>query len=162
MKKINWKSLYISLTLSLGTGVLGSLLSGGSMTQYVERYRPPLSPPGWVFPIVWTILYTLMGIAAYLVWETGTADGKPTEEASAALTGYLISLGLNLLWPILFFRQEAYLFAFADLILLWIAICRTIRDFRSINETAAKLLAPYLVWVTFAGYLNLAIALHYL
>ena len=162
MKKINWKSLLISLALSLGTGVLGSLLSGGSMTQYVERYRPPLSPPGWVFPIVWTILYTLMGIAAYLVWETGTADGTPTEETSAALTGYLISLGLNLLWPILFFRQEAYLFAFADLILLWIAICRTIRDFRSINETAAKLLAPYLVWVTFAGYLNLAIALHYL
>ena len=162
MKKINWKSLFISLVLSLGTGVLGSLLSGESMTQYAERYRPPLSPPGWVFPVIWTILYTLMGIAAYLVWETGTADGKPTEESSAALTGYLISLGLNLLWPILFFRQEAYLFAFADLILLWIAICRTIRDFRSINETAAKLLAPYLVWVTFAGYLNLAIALHYL
>ena len=82
MKKINWKSLFISIALSLGTGVLGSLLSGGSMTQYVERYRPRLSPSGWVFPIVWTILYTLMGIAAYLVWKTGTADGKPTGEAS--------------------------------------------------------------------------------
>lgn len=162
MKKINWKSLLISLALSLGTGVLGFLLSGGGITQYAERYRPPLSPPGWVFPVIWTILYTLMGIAAYLVWETGTADGTPTEETSAALTGYLISLGLNLLWPILFFRQEAYLFAFADLILLWIAIYRTIRSFRPINEAAAKLLVPYLVWVTFAGYLNLAIAIHYL
>ena len=162
MKKINWKVLFISLALSLGVGILGSFLSGGGMTQYAERYRPPLSPPGWVFPVVWTILYTLMGIASYLVWESGSTDGKPTEDTVSALTFYLISLGLNLLWPILFFRQEAYIFALADLILLWISIYLTIKSFRPINETAAKLLLPYLIWVTFAGYLNLAIAIHYL
>lgn len=160
MKRINWKALLISLALSLGVGILGSLLSGGSMAQYAERYRPPLSPPGWIFPIVWTILYTLMGIAAYLVWEKGTASAESVEKTSGALLSYLISLGLNLLWPILFFRQEAYLVAFVDLVLLWIAIYQTIKRFRPISEVSAKLLLPYLAWVTFAGYLNLAIALH--
>ena len=160
MKKINWKSLFISLALSVGVGILGSLLSGGGMAQYAQRYRPPLSPSGWVFPIVWTILYILMGVASYLVWETGTADGKVTEETSVALTGYLVSLVLNLLWPILFFRQETYFFALADLILLWVSIYLTMKSFRGINGTAAKLLVPYLMWVTFAGYLNLVIAVH--
>lgn len=162
MKKINWKSLLTSLALSLGTGILGSVLSGGGMTQYAERYRPPLSPPGWVFPIIWTVLYILMGIASYLIWENGHSGGKLTEDTASALTLYLISLGLNLLWPILFFRSETYLLAFADLILLWISIFLMIKRFRPINKTAAKLLWPYLIWVTFAGYLNLAIALHYL
>lgn len=162
MKKINWKSLLISLALSLGTGVLGSVLSGGGMTQYAERYCPPLSPPGWVFPVVWTVLYILMGIASYLIWESGHTGGKLSGEAASVLTLYLISLGLNLLWPILFFRSETYLLAFADLILLWISIFLIIKRFRPIHETAAKLLLPYLIWVTFAGYLNLAIALYYL
>ncbi len=154
-EKINWKALLISIAISLGTGVISSLLTMGGMSAYGDMYKPPLSPPGWVFPVVWTILYTLMGIAAYLVWESDSEDKQ------LALTLYGIQLFLNGIWSVIFFRWQMYFLAFADLLLLWFAIYLTIKQFRKINETAAKLLILYLLWVTFAGYLNLAIAIYY-
>lgn len=152
--KINWKALFISIAISLGTGIVSSILTGRAMREYQNLYQPPLAPPGWLFPVVWTILYILMGVAAYLVWETGDT------EVRNALTLYLVQLLLNALWPIFFFRFHAYFLAFAELLLLWLAIYLTIKQFKEINRTAALLMLPYLAWVTFAAYLNLAIALH--
>ncbi len=152
--KINWKALFISIAISLGTGIVSSILTGRAMREYRNLYQPPLAPPGWLFPVVWTILYILMGVAAYLVWETGGT------EVRNALTLYLVQLLLNALWPVFFFRFHAYFLAFAELLLLWLAIYLTIQQFKEINRTAALLMLPYLAWVTFAAYLNLAIALH--
>lgn len=156
MENIKWKPLLISIAISLGTGILASILTFNGMTQYEDLYQPPLAPPGWLFPVVWTILYILMGIAAYLVY---TSDAK---EKSQALTTYAFQLVLNFGWSIIFFGFRAYLLAFAWLLLLWYAIFMTIRQFTPINKTAGNLLIPYIAWVTFAGYLNLAIAIYYL
>lgn len=166
MDKNKWKSLLISLTISLGTGVVSAILTMGGMRDYADLYKPPLSPPGWLFPVVWTILYILMGVAAWLVLETGRAgvSGTPQEKEQKAeavrlgLTLYGIQLLLNGAWSLLFFNQKMYFLAFADLLLLWLAIYLTIQQFKQVNRIAALLLVPYLVWVTFAGYLNLAIA----
>lgn len=154
--KINLKSLAISLFISLGAGILSVFLTGGSMRQYADMYHPPLAPPGWLFPIVWTILYILMGIAAWRVFESQGGDRR------LALSLYVNQLLLNVVWPLLFFNLEVYFFAFAWLLLLWLMIYLTMRQFAMLDQKAGLLLIPYLVWVTFAGYLNLAIAIHYL
>lgn len=152
--KIQLKKLLISLAIPLVVGGLAALLSGG-MDSYRQLNQPPLSPPGWLFPIVWTALYLLMGYASYLIW---VADINP-EYKRRALLFYGIQLGLNFLWPILFFRFDMYLTAFFLLLLLWLAIFLTMRLFSNINERAGDLLLPYLLWVTFAGYLNLGVYL---
>ncbi len=153
--KINVKTLAVSIAISLGAGILSALLTGGNMRQYADLYHPPLAPPGWLFPIVWTVLYILMGIAAWLVYETPSGDKR------LALSLYGNQLLVNVVWPLIFFNLRAYFFAFGWLLLLWLLIYLTIKQFLPINRTAALLLTPYLAWVTFAGYLNLAIALHY-
>lgn len=155
MKKIQWKPLLVSLVISLGTGAIGGLLTSGSMEKYSRMYQPPLAPPGWVFPVVWTILYLLMGVAAYLVYRTNS------EKKYAALKLYAVQLLVNLGWPLLFFGLGAYLLAFTWLALLWYLVWMTIKQFYKINQTAGKLMLPYLLWVTFAGYLNLSIAVYY-
>ena len=152
---VKWKELLISLFISLGAGALAGLLTSDSMQKYATMYKPPLAPPGWVFPVVWTVLYILMGIAAYLVYVSDS-DQKKT-----ALTLYGVQLVANVLWSVIFFELDAYLLAFAWLLLLWYLIFLTLRSFYEINPTAGKLLIPYLLWVTFAGYLNLSIAIHY-
>ena len=152
--KIQLKKLLISLAIPLVVGGLAALLSGG-MDSYRQLNQPPLSPPGWLFPIVWTALYLLMGYAFYLIW---VADINP-EYKRRALLFYGIQLGLNFLWPILFFRFDMYLTAFFLLLLLWLAIFLTMRLFSNINERAGDLLLPYSLWVTFAGYLNLGVYL---
>ena len=146
------KPLLISLLISLGTGVFAGFLTFKSMEQYQEMYRPPSSPPGWVFPVVWLILYTLMGIAAYRIYMK---DPK-----AEVLKLYLIQLAVNFLWPILFFNFGWQLFAVVWLLLLWYLVFVMIKEFAKIDEGAAKLMIPYLIWLTFASYLNIAIALH--
>ena len=154
VKNVNWKTMVISIAISLGTGIVSALLSGAGMQQYGTLYKPPLAPPGWLFPIVWTILYVLMGIAAWLVYEADSTDKK------TALTLYGIQLVLNGGWSILFFGWQTYFLAFAWLLLLWFFIYLTIKEFLQVNRLAGILMIPYLLWVTFAGYLNLAIALN--
>ena len=153
---INIKTLAISIAISLGVGLLSAFLTGSSMREYADMYKPPLAPPGWVFPIVWTILYILMGIAAWRVFESQGADRR------LALSLYGNQLLLNIVWPLLFFNLQIYFFAFAWLLLLWLMIYLTMRQFAMLDQKAGTLLIPYLVWVAFAGYLNLAIAIHYL
>ena len=150
--RIDWKKLIISIAIPLGVGGLSALLTSGNMKLFEEIEKPPLSPPGWLFPVVWTILYVLMGIALYLVITTRTKEDK-----RPAIISFAVQLFFNFFWSIIFFNAQAYLFAFIWLILLWIAIFGNIYFFNRINTTSSKLLIPYLVWVTFAGYLNLGI-----
>ena len=150
----NWKPLLIALAIPLGVGGLAALLSGG-MSDYRSLEQPPLSPPGWVFPVVWTLLYLLMGYASYRVYTAGMSPALTKK----ALRLYAAQLVLNFLWPIVFFGFEWYLAAFVLLVALWVLILLTMRLFTTIDETAGDLLIPYLLWVTFAGYLNLGVYL---
>ncbi len=151
MKK-SVKSLLIALAIPLAVGGLAALLSGGT-ELYQTVTQPPLSPPGWVFPVVWTVLYLLMGYSSYRVYRSG----KPKEQVGNALKLYAAQLFFNFVWPIVFFGFRWYLGAFFVLLVLWILILLTLRAFTAIDETAGDLLIPYLLWVTFAGYLNLGI-----
>lgn len=151
MKK-QWKTLVICIAIPLAVGVLSALLTRGGMMTFAELNKPALSPPGWLFPVVWTILYVLMGIASYLVVTSKKPNG-------AALITYGLQLVFNFFWSIIFFNLQAYLFAFVWLVILWILILKTTVKFFKIDETAGILMIPYLLWVTFAGYLNLSIYL---
>lgn len=148
--KMQIKPLLIALAIPLAVGGLATLLSGG-MQAYGSFAQPPLSPPGWVFPVVWTVLYLLMGYSSYRVYRS-QAEGRVR-----ALGFYLGQLALNFLWPILFFGFGWYLPAFFVLLGLWALIFLTMHAFTAIDETAGDLLIPYLLWVTFAGYLNLGV-----
>lgn len=150
--RIEWKKLLVCIAIPLAVGGVSALLTSGNMKLFEEINKPPLSPPAWLFPVVWTILYVLMGIALYLVVTTRTRDNK-----TPAITSFGVQLFFNFFWSIIFFNAQAYLFAFVWLLLLWVAIALNIYFFNKINVTSAKLLIPYLVWVTFAGYLNLGI-----
>lgn len=152
--KINWKRLLLCLAIPLAVGGLGALLAGG-MSDYGAMVKPPLSPPGWVFPAVWSILYLLMGYASYRVLESDA----PKEDIRKALTLYGLQLAANFLWPLLFFGAGWFLLSFFWLIALWVLIFLTIRAFSRIDETAGNLLIPYILWVTFAAYLNFGIYL---
>lgn len=148
------KTFLFFTAIPLLVGIVAGLLTRGSMETFSRLNQPPLSPPGILFPIVWTILYTLMGIASYLVYSSG----KEKEEINNALLIYFLQLAVNFFWSIFFFNLEWYTFSFFWLVLLWVLIFYTIRLFYPISSIAAYLLIPYLLWVTFAGYLNLGIA----
>ena len=143
----------ICVAIPLIVGAASAFLSGGGMDIFEKVIKPPLSPPGWLFPVVWTILYVLMGVASYLVYTSG----KNSKDIMLALTMYGYQLAVNFFWSIFFFNFELYLFSFFWLILLWILILVTILLFYQISKSAAYLMIPYLIWVTFAGYLNFGI-----
>lgn len=148
--KPNIKKLLICLGIPLAVGGLSALLSGG-MSDYAALSKPPLSPPGWVFPVVWTILYLLMGYASYRVAESGA----PPAQIRQALLIYALQLFVNFLWSPIFFGLELRLSAFIVLLILWLLVCLTLHRFSAIDERAGDLLIPYILWITFAGYLNL-------
>ena len=148
------KKIWLFLGLPLAVGGIAALLSGG-MADNGNLAQPPLSPPGWVFPVVWSLLYLAMGYASYRVYSRGEDPGT----VRTGLIAYGVQLFLNFLWPIVFFRFEAFLAAFVVLIALWIAIVITMWQFYKSDERAGDLLIPYLLWVTFAGYLNLGVYL---
>ncbi len=154
MDNKTFKKRLICWVIPLGVGALSALVSGG-MGGYRTLNQPPLSPPGWVFPIVWTVLYLLMGEASFRV----LTSGKDKMQVKKALISYGVQLFLNFLWSPVFFGGRMYLTAFFVLIALWVAIFITLRRFSQIDETAADLLLPYILWVTFAGYLNLGVFL---
>lgn len=148
--KFQWKKLVVCLLLPLAVGGLAAFLTRNSMDLFAMVKKPPLSPPGWLFPVVWTILYLLMGFASYLV----LVAEKP---GRTAWKFYLAQLAFNFVWPILFFHLQMYLLSFVWLLLLWILILVTILWFTRSSRLAGYLLIPYLLWVTFAGYLNVGI-----
>ena len=150
--KIKWKKLIVCLLIPLAAGGLSALLTKDSMGSFDSINKPPLSPPGWVFPIVWTVLFILMGIASYLVSFSGN-------RSQTALTFYGIQLFFNFVWSLIFFNFSQYFLAFMWLAILWFLILITTALFYMISKPAAYLMIPYLIWVTFAGYLNFSICL---
>ena len=147
--KIKWKVLLICLGIPLAAGGLGAALGGG-MGIYTDLNQPPLSPPGWVFPIVWTALYLLMGYASYRIYTSDAAQ----KDKRRALVFYGIQLLLNFLWPAVFFGLQWYWAAFLLLLSLWVMVYITMFLFGIIDDSAENLLIPYLLWLTFAGYLT--------
>lgn len=151
--KIKPKKLILFLLIPLAVGAAAALLSISGMRGFAALNKPPLTPPGWVFPIVWTALYLAMGLASYLVSESRC----PREHIEAALTVYFCQLAVNFFWPILFFRLKLYLFSFFWLVALWLLVIFTFAFFHKIDKRAGSLILPYLLWVTFAGYLNFGV-----
>jgi len=134
--------------------MIGSVFTAHSLTYwYSGLVKPAFNPPNWIFGPVWTVLYILMGTALYLVWEKGIKN----EQAKTAIWVFGAQLALNFIWSILFFGLRSPLYAFVEIILLWIAIATTIFMFYKIEKRAAYLLIPYICWVTFAAFLNFTI-----
>jgi tryptophan-rich sensory protein len=140
------------LFVTFVAAALGAAASVHAGTFYAQLLRPAWAPPGWLFGPVWSALYLAMGIAAWLVWRAAGFHA-----ARAALTLYLVQLALNALWSWLFFGWHLGAAAFADVLLLWAAIVATLVAFRRVRPLAAWLLAPYLLWVSFASALNFAV-----
>lgn len=139
------------ILLCLGAGAIGGLATAPAIPGwYASLNKPAFNPPNWVFGPVWTMLYVLMGVAAYLVYEKGA--GKREVRMALALFG--TQLGLNVLWSLLFFGLQSPLFGLVCIALLWFAIAATIIRFYPLSRPAGALLAPYLLWVSFASILN--------
>ena len=155
MKAPDFFKLIIAVIVSELAGFCGAFFTTPAITSgwYASLSKPPLNPPSWVFAPVWSTLFLLMGISAFLVWEKGwyRADVK------TALALFLTQLFLNLLWSIIFFGLHNPGGALIDIILLWLAIAILMKAFSSISKPAMWLLLPYLLWVSFATYLNLGI-----
>ena len=152
MKISNPFKLIIATGVSLGAGAIGSLFTMPAIDGwYADLIKPALNPPAWVFGPVWTTLYLLMGVSLWLVWKS-TAKDK-----SKAIWLFAIQLVLNAVWSPIFFGVQSLGNALAIIVLLWAAIVLTILLFKKISRTAACLLLPYILWVSFAAYLNYAI-----
>ena len=152
-QKIKWKQLLPSLALPLALGGLSAWLNRGAMASYAVWNRPPLSPPAWLFPVVWTLLYLLMGLAAYRV-ALSPVSGSRKERA---LRLYLLQLAVNFFWSSLFFGLGAWFAAFLWLLLLLGLNLVCCLLFWHIDRWAGALLLPYLLWLLFAAYLNLGL-----
>lgn len=145
--RLHIKRLLISLVIPSAAGGLSALLTGGSMKLYGTVRQPPLAPPSLLFPIVWSILYLLMGLSLYLIGESSAGTG----EKRIAFTVFGISLFLNFIWSPIFFAARAFLAAFVVLFLLWLAVLGTVVVFYGIRRAAGLLQLPYLLWVGFAA-----------
>ena len=147
MKKPNYLRWILAVE---AVGILSGWISRNGTQLYSQSItKPPFSPPAILFPIVWTILYALMGIGA-----ARSAAASDSMKRSRALNVFVIQLIVNFFWSLIFFNAQAYGFAFAWLLLLWVLIAVMIRFFYSVDRTAAMLQIPYFLWVTFAAYLN--------
>lgn len=159
----------ISIALAQAAGLIGSIFTAPAIDSwYGTLIKPELTPPAWVFGPVWILLYTLMGIAAYLVWRTHPQflrNPRMQRLWRLALSMYAVQLVLNMLWSAIFFGMPDLAvggvnhigLAFLEIVALWLAIVATIVSFFKISRMAALLLLPYLLWVSFAGYLNYSI-----
>lgn len=147
MKKQSWKPYVVSIFCTLAASGLVGWATSGAMAAYESVRKSPLTPPSFVFPIVWTILYTLMGISAAMIYQSNSPGKR------RALIIYAIQLIVNLAWSFLFFNLQIYGLSFFWLLLLLVLIIVMIIQFWPINRTAALLQIPYLIWVSFAGYL---------
>jgi benzodiazapine receptor len=141
----------VCLTLTFSAAFVGSIFTGRAVPDwYATLNKPSFTPPDWLFGPVWTVLYFLLAISAFIVWQKGLA--KPA--VRIALIAYLIQLILNALWSVIFFGLKLPIIAFIEIILLWSAIVLTILAFARVAVLAALLLVPYILWVSFAAVLN--------
>lgn len=158
VRKVKIKSeLVIFVLVTVLIGFLSSVLAGNSREIYDNIINPPFSPEGYVFGYVWTILYILMGISAYNIYEKREEIHEIQYKKAMAL--FCIQLFLNFIWSIIFFRFNNYFLSLVDIILLDIFVFLTIREFEEISELSAWLLIPYFVWILFATYLNIGVFL---
>jgi len=146
--------LVASILVCQAAGLVGSLFTSPAISSwYATIQKPSFNPPNWVFAPAWTLLFLLMGISLYLVWSKNWQD----QEKKKALFVFAFQLLLNILWSILFFGLQSPLYAFIEIIILWLAILFTIISFYKISKPAAYLLLPYILWVSFASILNFSI-----
>ena len=153
MKRNHWKVFIVSVVLAEAVGALSGWLTRDGAQQYAKSIvLPPLSPPGIVFPIVWTVLFALMGIGSAIVWLAPDSQAR-----SGALRLYAVQLAFNFVWSLIFFNWKNYGFAFVWLAALWVLIGWMILRFRALVPAAGWTQVPYFLWVAFAGYLNLGV-----
>jgi len=145
-------ALIVWLVVSLAAGGVGALATRNAREFYASLAKPAWAPPGWLFGPVWTVLYVLMGVAAWLVWRSAGWSG-----ASVALSLFLVQLVCNAAWSWIFFAWRSGALAFADIVLLLVLIVATMLAFARVHGLAALLLLPYLAWVVFATALTFAI-----
>jgi benzodiazapine receptor len=151
---MNLPRLAASLIVCQLAGLAGSVFTSPNIpTWYASLSKPWFTPPSWVFAPAWTALFILMGISFYLVWQ----KGLKTRESRQAVTLFGIQLGLNIVWSVLFFGLQSPFLAFLEILALWVAIALTIIRFYPISRNAATLLLPYIIWVSFAAFLNLSV-----
>ena len=153
MKKVNWKMILISASVTIGSSLIGFLLSLGSKEIYESLNLPVFAPPSWLFGVVWPILYVFMGISLYLILVSESSI------RNSAIEIFFIQLVVNLLWPLAFFRLKLFIVALVILMILIPLVVIMIKIFHGINKTSAYLQIPYLVWITFATVLNYAVVL---
>lgn len=152
MKK-NWKIYGAWIAIAEAIGALSGLLSGEGMRIYSQTViQPTLAPPMWVFPVVWSILFALMGISAAIIWQS-----PESELRSKGLNLFVAQLTVNFFWSLIFFNLQAFGFAFLWLVLLWALVAWMIWTFYQVEPLAAWLQIPYLLWLTFAGYLSFSV-----
>jgi len=151
--KKNLLALLLSILIAEGTGALSGFLSMNTNKVYQSLNKPSFSPPAYVFPIVWTILFFLMAVAAYRIWMIGESGIN----VKKALILYVVQLILNFFWSIIFFRFNLLGLAFVELIFLLVFILLTTFEFYKHDKIATYLMIPYIIWVTFAGILNYTI-----
>ncbi|MEG0919196.1 MAG: TspO/MBR family protein [Anaerovoracaceae bacterium] len=152
-KNGNALGLIICVVIPMAIGSITGLILSETMFIFNNLNKPPLTPPGFVFPIVWTILYFLMGISCYLVIRDYTGE----KEVRTSVVIYVIQLVVNTLWSFVFFGAQDYRSAFFILLALWFVIIMMILEFGKTSPLAARLQIPYVIWVFFAGYLNFMI-----
>ena len=151
--KGNWKPYLFWIVLAETAGALSGWLTKEAMKRYGQTVlQPPLAPPGWLFPVVWTLLYALMGIGAARIYQA-----PPSKARSLGLNLFVVQLVVNFFWSPVFFNLQAFGFAFFWLLLLWGLVLWMVLTFRKLDPPAAKLQYPYLIWLTFAAYLNLGV-----
>lgn len=148
------KNYVFAIIVTLAVGGLSAFFTSGSRDVYEKAATPPLSPPAWVFPVAWTILYILMAISFARVFSKRKNEPRMRR---GAVNIYALNLFFNFFWSIIFFDFNAFLLAFVWLLLLWLVIFVMLLNFYRTDKASGLLLVPYLVWVTFAGYLNFGI-----
>ncbi|MFA6995067.1 MAG: TspO/MBR family protein [Patescibacteria group bacterium] len=154
MKLQNFLKLLAAIFISLLAGAIGSLFTIPAIsTWYATLAKPAFNPPNWVFAPVWTLLFILMGVSAFLIWR----EGLNNKNVRTALVLFIFQLIANIFWPMIFFGIHNTGLAFIEIISLWCAILATILAFYEISRISAYLLIPYIIWVTFAGFLNYSI-----
>ena len=153
MKKKEWKQYLKWILITEAVGALSGWLTREGTEVYKNTImKPPLSPPAIVFPIVWAILFALMGISAASIYMS-----PPSKARTRGLKIFFVQLAFNFLWSIIFFNMQSFGFAFVWIIMLWILILWMILTFRDVDKEAAWIQIPYLIWVTFAAYLNFGV-----
>ncbi len=151
--KFKWKTFWYSLALTFLFAIGGGIATYAGMPQYEAAEHPFLTPPSWLFPVVWSILFLLMAYSAAVIYDSGS------HHMPKAIFVYALQLTMNFWWCVLFFGFRLYLAAFIWLLLLWAAVLVMIVLFYRINRTAGLLQIFYLLWLTFAAYLNFGVYL---